>query len=302
MKALKLINVRLAGSALLLLIMLAAGLTANAQPAKTVTTTFRWERTLEIGGSEMPLKISIPVILSVAGLPDKAQPGETFQLRVELTPSEGAFIQLSDKTVNIDALVIGASGRPYEVDLSRLKPLAPLVITRLLEEELKMPHEAAESLSSAVQDNVRIILTSEMRVGAEVAGAAAMNPREVSMWFNEASPQTLKISQNAREGDEIEISYFVDWGLTLKIDLSGEVYSDPTAGPVMKKLAQLIGLPLNRALGGVRGDERLTHEIQVYAPYRLTFETVLAGAGLAAAAASIIIIMLVKYPRKPSWR
>ncbi|MGC8850338.1 MAG: hypothetical protein ACP5QI_07695, partial [Candidatus Bathyarchaeia archaeon] len=95
----RLIKVRLAAPALLLLITLAAGLTTYAQPAKTVVTTFRWERSLEVGGSEMPLKISIPILLSVAGLPDKAQPGETVQLRVELTPSEGAFIQLSDKTV-----------------------------------------------------------------------------------------------------------------------------------------------------------------------------------------------------------
>jgi hypothetical protein len=70
----------------------------------------------------------------------------------------------------------------------------------------------------------------------------------------------------------------------------------------MKKLAQLIGLPLTRGLGAVRGDERLTHRIQVQSPYKLTSETVIAGAGLAAAAISIIIIMLLKYPRKPSWR
>jgi hypothetical protein len=91
-------------------------------------------------------------------------------------------------------------------------------------------------------------------------------------------------------------------GADLKIDLSSSVYSDPVAGPVMKKLAQLIGLPLMRGLGAVRGDERLTHRIQVQSPYKLTSETVIAGAGLAAAAISIVIIMLLKYPRKPSWR
>lgn len=290
------------GSASLLLIVLAAGLLVNAQPAKAVTTTFRWERPLEIGGSEIPLKVSVPIVLSVAGLPDRIQPGEEAQLRVELRPSEGASIQFSDRTFNIDALILRASGKPYEVDLSGLTPLASSIVARLLEEELKMPHDAAESLSSAVQENVKLTLTCDLKVGVDVAGAAALNPQEIATWFNEANPQTLKVSQNAKDGDEIEVSYYVDWGLTLKIDLSSSVYSDPVAGPVMKKLAQLIGLPLTRGLGAVRGDERLTHRIQVQSPYKLTSETVIAGAGLAAAAISIVIIMLLKYPRKPSWR
>ena len=297
-----LIKVCLKGSASLLLIVLAAGLLVNAQPAKAVTTTFRWERSLEIGGSEIPLKVSVPIVLSVAGLPDRIQPGEEAQLRVELRPSEGASIQFSDRTFNIDALILRASGKPYEVDLSGLTPLASSIVARLLEEELKMPHDAAESLSSAVQENVKLTLTCDLKVGVDVAGAAALNPQEIATWFNEANPQTLKVSQNAKDGDEIEVSYYVDWGLTLKIDLSSSVYSDPVAGPVMKKLAQLIGLPLTRGLGAVRGDERLTHRIQVQSPYKLTPETVIAGAGLAAAAISIIIIMLLKYPRKPSWR
>jgi len=292
----------LKGSASLLLIVLAAGLLVNAQPAKAVTTTFRWERPLEIGGSEIPLKVSVPIVLSVAGLPDRIQPGEEAQLRVELRPSEGASIQFSDRTFNIDALILRASGKPYEVDLSGLTPLASSIVARLLEEELKMPHDAAESLSSAVQENVKLTLTCDLKVGVDVAGAAALNPQEIATWFNEANPQTLKVSQNAKDGDEIEVSYYVDWGLTLKIDLSSSVYSDPVAGPVMKKLAQLIGLPLTRGLGAVRGDERLTHRIQVQSPYKLTSETVIAGAGLAAAAISIVIIMLLKYPRKPSWR
>jgi hypothetical protein len=299
---LSLIKVCLKGSASLLLIVLAAGLLVNAQPAKAVTTTFRWERSLEIGGSEIPLKVSVPIVLSVAGLPDRIQPGEETQLRVELRPSEGASIQFSDRTFNIDALILRASGKPYEVDLSGLTPLASSIVARLLEEELKMPHDAAESLSSAVQENVKLTLTCDLKVGVDVAGAAALNPQEIATWFNEANPQTLKVSQNAKDGDEIEVSYYVDWGLTLKIDLSSSVYSDPVAGPVMKKLAQLIGLPLTRGLGAVRGDERLTHRIQVQSPYKLTSETVIAGAGLAAAAISIIIIMLLKYPRKPSWR
>lgn|GEM_PF-6914789 len=297
-----LIKVCLKGSASLLLIVLAAGLLVNAQPAKAVTTTFRWERPLEIGGSEIPLKVSVPIVLSVAGLPDRIQPGEEAQLRVELRPSEGASIQFSDRTFNIDALILRASGKPYEVDLSGLTPLASSIVARLLEEELKMPHDAAESLSSAVQENVKLTLTCDLKVGVDVAGAAALNPQEIATWFNEANPQTLKVSQNAKDGDEIEVSYYVDWGLTLKIDLSSSVYSDPVAGPVMKKLAQLIGLPLTRGLGAVRGDERLTHRIQVQSPYKLTSETVIAGAGLAAAAISIVIIMLLKYPRKPSWR
>ena len=297
-----LIKVCLKGSASLLLIVLAAGLLVNAQPAKAVTTTFRWERSLEIGGSEIPLKVNVPIVLSVAGLPDRIQPGEEAQLRVELRPSEGASIQFSDRTFNIDALILRASGKPYEVDLSGLTPLASSIVARLLEEELKMPHDAAESLSSAVQENVKLTLTCDLKVGVDVAGAAALNPQEIATWFNEANPQTLKVSQNAKDGDEIEVSYYVDWGLTLKIDLSSSVYSDPVAGPVMKKLAQLIGLPLTRGLGAVRGDERLTHRIQVQSPYKLTSETVIAGAGLAAAAISIIIIMLLKYPRKPSWR
>jgi hypothetical protein len=299
---LSLIKVCLKGSASLLLIVLAAGLLVNAQPAKAVTTTFRWERPLEIGGSEIPLKVSVPIVLSVAGLPDRIQPGEEAQLRVELRPSEGASIQFSDRTFNIDALILRASGKPYEVDLSGLTPLASSIVARLLEEELKMPHDAAESLSSAVQENVKLTLTCDLKVGVDLAGAAALNPQEIATWFNEANPQTLKVSQNAKDGDEIEVSYYVDWGLTLKIDLSSSVYSDPVAGPVMKKLAQLIGLPLTRGLGAVRGDERLTHRIQVQSPYKLTSETVIAGAGLAAAAISIIIIMLLKYPRKPSWR
>ena len=297
-----LIKVCLKGSASLLLIVLAAGLLVNAQPAKAVTTTFRWERPLEIGGSEIPLKVNVPIVLSVAGLPDRIQPGEEAQLRVELRPSEGASIQFSDRTFNIDALILRASGKPYEVDLSGLTPLASSIVARLLEEELKMPHDAAESLSSAVQENVKLTLTCDLKVGVDVAGAAALNPQEIATWFNEANPQTLKVSQNAKDGDEIEVSYYVDWGLTLKIDLSSSVYSDPVAGPVMKKLAQLIGLPLTRGLGAVRGDERLTHRIQVQSPYKLTSETVIAGAGLAAAAISIVIIMLLKYPRKPSWR
>jgi len=299
---LSLIKVCLKGSASLLLIVLAAGLLVNAQPAKAVTTTFRWERSLEIGGSEIPLKVNVPIVLSVAGLPDRIQPGEEAQLRVELRPSEGASIQFSDRTFNIDALILRASGKPYEVDLSGLTPLASSIVARLLEEELKMPHDAAESLSSAVQENVKLTLTCDLKVGVDVAGAAALNPQEIATWFNEANPQTLKVSQNAKDGDEIEVSYYVDWGLTLKIDLSSSVYSDPVAGPVMKKLAQLIGLPLTRGLGAVRGDERLTHRIQVQSPYKLTSETVIAGAGLAAAAISIVIIMLLKYPRKPSWR
>ncbi|MGC8850374.1 MAG: hypothetical protein ACP5QI_07880, partial [Candidatus Bathyarchaeia archaeon] len=170
------------------------------------------------------------------------------------------------------------------------------------EEELKMPREAAESLSSAVQDSVKLTLASDLRVGVDLVGAATLNPQEISTWFDEANQQSLKVSQNARDGDVIEVSYFVDWGLTLKIDLSGEVYSDPAAGPIMKKLAQLIGLPLNKGLGGIRGDERLTHKIQVQSPYKPTLETVLVGLGLAAAAISIAVIMLLKYPRKPSWR
>ncbi|MEM2122264.1 MAG: hypothetical protein QXE79_01375 [Candidatus Bathyarchaeia archaeon] len=296
------IKVGSAGSASFLLIILIAGLQVNSQPAKAVTTTFRWDKPLEIGGSEMPFKVSVPVVLSVAGLPDKVEPGEQVQLRVELAPSEGAFIQFSDRTFNIDALILKASGKSYEMDLSELTPLASSIITRLLEEELKMPHEAAESLSSAVEDNVKLILTSDLKVGAEIAGAAALNPQEISTWFNEANQQTLKISQNAKDGDEIEVSYFADWRVTLKIDLSGEVYSDPVAGPMMKKLAQLINLPLSKDLGGIRGDERLTHKIQVQSPFRFTFETMLVGVGLAAAAISIITIMLLKYPRKPSWR
>jgi hypothetical protein len=213
---LSLIKVCLKGSASLLLIVLAAGLLVNAQSAKAVTTTFRWERSLEIGGSEIPLKVSVPIVLSVAGLPDRIQPGEEAQLRVELRPSEGASIQFSDRTFNIDALILRASGKPYEVDLSGLTPLASSIVARLLEEELKMPHEAAESLSSAVQENVKLTLTCDLKVGVDVAGAAALNPQEIATWFNEANPQTLKVSQNAKDGDEIEVSYYVDWGLTLR--------------------------------------------------------------------------------------
>ena len=296
----QLINIRSAGSALLLLHV--AGFIVNGQPVKAATVTFQWERSLEIGESEIPFKVSIPVVLSVNGLPDKAKPGDSFQPTVEITPSEGAFIQFSDRTFSIDAAIERAAAKPYEIDLSKLTPLTSSLITKLLEEELRLPHEAAESLSSTVQDRVKLILSSDLKVSVETRGAATVNPQEISTWFNQPTPQTIKISRNARDGDEIELSYFANWRLILKMDLSEEIYNNPVAGPMMKKLAQLIGLPLTREIGIIQGDEKLTHIIQVQTPYKLTFGTILAGIGLVAVAVSIGIIVLLKYPRKPAWR
>ncbi len=286
----------------MLMLMLLAGGVVQAKSTRTVTTNFEWERSVEIGETSIPFKVLIPVSLSVDGLPDKAKPGEDFQLILEVTPSGGAYMQMTDKTFNIDDAIERATVKPYEIDLSALGPITTSILTTILEDQLKLPRDAAENLASAAQDRTKLILSCDLNIDTVVKGGATASPSSLSTWFNEASDQTLKIRSTAKADEKIEVSYTVALRLLLKMDLAEEVYSDPAAGPIMKKLAQLVGLPLTKELGSTQGKEKLIHTINVQVPTQITFEMVLVGIGVAAAIALIVIFIVIKHPRKPFWR
>lgn len=285
----------------LILILLASSI-IQAKPAKSATITFRWERSIEIGESSIPAAVTIPVGLTVEGLPDRAKPGERFQLTARIEPVEGAFLQLSGETFNLDEVLSKAVAKPRELDLSALTPLTSSLLTAILKERLGLPRDAAESIASAVQANTKLNLASDLRLEAAIEGPAAAEPEAISTWFKEASVQTLTINPTAKDGEKAEVSYSISWRLLLKMDLSEEAYSDPTAGPILKRLAQLLGLPLIKELGSARGDGNLTHVIQIYAPPRITLRGILLGVGVAVALLTIAIIVILKHPRKPTWK
>lgn len=289
------------GLTTLILILLASSI-VQAKPAKSAVITFRWERSIEIGESSIPVVVSIPVGLTVEGLPDRAKPGERFQLTARIEPVEGAFLQLSGETFNLDEALSKAVAKPRELDLSALTPLTSSLLTAVLEEKLGLPRDAAESMASAVQANAKLSLASDLNLETKVEGSAAAEPKAISTWFEEASVQTLAVKPTAKNGEKVKVSYSISWRLLLKMDLSEEAYNDPTAGPILKRLAQLLGLPLTKELGSARGDGSLTHVIRIYALPRITLRGILLGVGATAAALAIAVIVILKHPRKPTWR
>jgi hypothetical protein len=289
---------------IILLIVIPLILLNNISYAKSteLITNFEWEKSIVIQDLEIPMKIAMPIRCTIEGLPDKAKPNEEFQVTIELQPVEGANIAIFEKTLNIDTAVSGLLSKPYEIDLSSFNAITTPFLTTLLETQLNLPHDAAESLALVAESHTQLILKNDITIETIVKGPAVAQPASISTWFNTENHQSLRILPDSYDTDQVEVQYIITWKLLLMMDLAEEVYNDTAAGPILKKLTQLIGLPLSKELGSVEGKEKIIHIIHISTPVKLTSRTILLVIGIVVVLIVGSIVFLLKYPRKGQWK
>jgi hypothetical protein len=263
------------------------------------TVTFRWREEVKVYDSIIPVEVSIPTTLNLEGLPEQAQPGEDFTVKLSTSLLKGAQIKVGEESFNIDEALASSVKTVRSFDLSTVKPLVKKVLADIIAAELKLEEDKAKELSSILTEYTNLELKSSLEVEVEVEGKATADPRSLKLWFDEPAKGKINIGETAE--DKVTLTYIPHWGLFLTIDFAASVYENPTAGPLISRLSSLIGLPFERDLGKSRGDQPIVHTVVIYSPPKLTATQIGMVIILVAAACILTIALILKYPRKPKW-
>ena len=275
----------------------------DAWAAQTVSkgVSFKWEETLDIAGTSLPLKVLIPATLSIQNLPDTAEPGKEIGIQAAITLGEGATVTVNEQTFQIGESVKRAGSEVREFDLSSVKPLVEQVLTDIIQAQLKMGKEQAQQLAAALLEYTQLSLVNQVVVKTRVDGPGSHAPRDLTLWVDAPGKGTVRIDASAKDGDTVHVTYECYWALLLKLGVSKDVYDNPALTPLITKLTQLIGLPLQKTLGEKKADGALTHTITVRAPIVLTPKLIAEILAVIAVIVVVAILLIVKFPRKPRW-
>lgn len=264
------------------------------------TTTYSWEKEVELHDSSIPMKISIPTILTVEGIPDRSKPGESITVKLSTQLIDGAQITVAGEVFGIDDALASSLEYVKDVDLSSVQPLLEKVLSSIIQTELGLDENRSEELASILTEYTHFKLKSRLEVETDIEGHAVVNPRTLQIWFDEPKEEVIKISNNAK--DKVSVTYTAHWSILLSIDFTDNVYENPLVGPLIDKLSQLIGLPFEKDLGKIQGTPQISHTITIFALPRLNTTQIAIIIAIIAAACVVGLIILIKHPKKPKWR